>query len=124
MAALWKGNGITVIHRLPYSALNFWAYERLTELWRQHVPAEKSNPTLDCSRRLAAGGLAGGFACAVVTSLIQEKILSISFLIQQRVYDFGGLSLAQIAYLDLVFAALSKILPILRLQQSSKNLQL
>lgn len=30
MAALWKGNGATIVHRLPYSAINFWAYERLT----------------------------------------------------------------------------------------------
>lgn len=30
IAALWKGNGATIVHRLPYSAINFWAYERLT----------------------------------------------------------------------------------------------
>jgi solute carrier family 25 (mitochondrial phosphate transporter), member 23/24/25/41 len=30
LAALWKGNGATIVHRLPYSAINFWAYERLT----------------------------------------------------------------------------------------------
>lgn len=22
--ALWKGNGATMLHRLPYSAINFW----------------------------------------------------------------------------------------------------
>ena len=69
IAALWKGNAVTVIHRLPYSAINFWAYERLTELWRQRVPPERSNATLDCARRLAAGGLAGSLACAVVSPL-------------------------------------------------------
>ncbi len=26
--ALWKGNGVTVVHRLPYSAINFFTYER------------------------------------------------------------------------------------------------
>ena len=67
LLALWKGNGVTVVHRIPYSAFNFWAYERITELWRQHVPPEKSNPGLDCARRLASGGLAGGLACAVVS---------------------------------------------------------
>ncbi len=67
LLALWKGNGVTVVHRIPYSAINFWAYERITELWRRHVPSEKSNPGLDCVRRLASGGLAGGLACAVVS---------------------------------------------------------
>lgn len=28
LSALWKGNGVTIIHRLPYSAANFWAYEQ------------------------------------------------------------------------------------------------
>lgn len=36
--ALWKGNGVTIVHRLPYSAVNFWAYERTTQLWLQHYP--------------------------------------------------------------------------------------
>ena len=27
--ALWKGNGVTIVHRLPYSAINFFVYERL-----------------------------------------------------------------------------------------------
>ena len=67
--ALWKGNGVTVLHRIPYSAINFWAYERLTELYRQRMPPEKSNATIDCARRLAAGGLAGSLACAVVNPL-------------------------------------------------------
>jgi hypothetical protein len=25
--AFWKGNGVTVVHRLPYSAVSFFAYE-------------------------------------------------------------------------------------------------
>lgn len=36
--ALWKGNGVTIVHRLPYSAVNFWAYERATQMWLQHYP--------------------------------------------------------------------------------------
>lgn len=27
--ALWKGNGVTIIHRLPYSSANFWVYEQV-----------------------------------------------------------------------------------------------
>lgn len=26
--AFWKGNLVTIAHRLPYSAVNFYAYER------------------------------------------------------------------------------------------------
>lgn len=25
--AFWKGNGVTIVHRLPYSSVNFFAYE-------------------------------------------------------------------------------------------------
>ena len=82
--ALWKGNGVTVVHRIPYSAINFWAYERITELWRRHVPAEKSNASLDCARRLASGGLAGGLACAVVTSA--TMLCTLSMMIEQNIF--------------------------------------
>ena len=27
MASLWKGNGAMLLHRLPYSGTNFYAYE-------------------------------------------------------------------------------------------------
>lgn len=26
--AFWKGNLVTVVHRLPYSSVNFYAYEK------------------------------------------------------------------------------------------------
>ena len=66
LLSLWKGNGVTVIHRLPYSAINFWAYERLTQVWRQNVKVEDSSHAVDFSRRLLFGGMAGSLACAVV----------------------------------------------------------
>ena len=31
LRALWKGNGVTIVHRLPYSATNFWVYEHVNE---------------------------------------------------------------------------------------------
>ena len=65
--SLWKGNGVTIIHRLPYSAINFWAYERLTEQLTTQL-AEWGVPegpgAHDVARRLVAGGCAGMFACA------------------------------------------------------------
>lgn len=27
LRAFWKGNGVTIVHRLPYSSVNFYAYE-------------------------------------------------------------------------------------------------
>ncbi len=62
--ALWKGNGVTIIHRMPYSAANFWAYESITRAWQRKWPA--SRPHEDIVRRLCAGGLAGMTACSLV----------------------------------------------------------
>ena len=64
--SLWKGNAVTIIHRLPYSAVNFYAYERLTELWQQHFPAEEPSHMIDITRRLLAGGASGLLACSLV----------------------------------------------------------
>lgn len=71
--ALWKGNGATMLHRLPYSAINFWAYERFTELWQRKYPQARGAPhshRADVTRRLAAGGAAGMCACSVVSAYL------------------------------------------------------
>lgn len=60
---------MTVIHRLPYSAINFWAYERLTQVWRQNVCVDETSHGVDFARKLGAGGIAGGLACAAVNTL-------------------------------------------------------
>lgn len=63
--ALWKGNGVTMLHRLPYSAVNFWAYEQFTKQWQDRFPsANKSQDAV--LRRLVAGGGAGMLACSLV----------------------------------------------------------
>ncbi len=74
--ALWRGNGVTIVHRLPYSAVNFWAYERFTEMWLHRypagggggarAPARAGSGRSDMLRRLAAGGAAGLCACTLV----------------------------------------------------------
>ena len=64
--ALWKGNGVTIIHRMPYSAANFWAYESITRAWQHKWPATR--PHEDIVRRLCAGGLAGMTACSLVSA--------------------------------------------------------
>lgn len=69
LRALWKGNGVTIVHRLPYSAVNFWSYERCSDLWTRRFPPSKDNPSQDVVRRLVCGGSAGMLACTVVRRL-------------------------------------------------------
>ncbi|XVF23980.1 hypothetical protein REPUB_Repub13aG0086700 [Reevesia pubescens] len=59
--AFWKGNLVTIAHRLPYSSLNFYAYERYKELLYM-VPALETrgeNMSADLCIHFVGGGLAG-----------------------------------------------------------------
>lgn len=67
--SLWKGNGVTIIHRIPYSAANFWTYEKVNEWWKEHIPSQGPISYGDVSRRLVAGGLAGMVACTLAYPL-------------------------------------------------------
>lgn len=85
VASLWRGNLVTVLHRLPYSAVNFWAYERLSEAWiaaedrRSETTGDDGGesptstsalrPSSDTARRLACGGAAGMAACTLAYPL-------------------------------------------------------
>jgi Mitochondrial carrier protein len=60
--SLWKGNFITLVHRVPYSAMNFAAYEYTKDKLRHSV----SN---DVARRLISGAAAGLVACSAVREL-------------------------------------------------------
>jgi len=78
VAALWKGNGVTIIHRLPYSAVNFYAYEQLmngldTAMKTLHFD-ENGDPSSGTfgwgvAQRLLAGGSAGCIACTMTYPL-------------------------------------------------------
>ena len=63
--SLWKGNGVTIIHRIPYSATNFWTYEKINEWWKERIPSQGPLAFGDVSRRLVAGGTAGMVACTM-----------------------------------------------------------
>lgn len=67
--ALWKGNGVTMLHRLPYSAVNFWAYEQFTQQWQLSFPSASNHSQDAVLRRLLAGGAAGMCACTLVSLL-------------------------------------------------------
>lgn len=54
--SLWKGNGTSVLHRFPYSAINFYCYE----LFKTRLSAGGDTTAV---ARLGAGALAGATAC-------------------------------------------------------------
>ncbi|EEF32506.1 Mitochondrial deoxynucleotide carrier, putative [Ricinus communis] len=59
--AFWKGNLVTIVHRLPYSSVNFYAYERYKSFLQSVFGLEKQrgNVTSDLAVHFVAGGLAG-----------------------------------------------------------------
>ena len=76
--ALWKGNGVTMLHRLPYSAVNFWAYEQFTQQWQQCFPSAANHSQDAVLRRLVAGGAAGMCACTLVGTLSNSASFPLS----------------------------------------------
>ncbi|KAJ8899944.1 hypothetical protein K2173_019649 [Erythroxylum novogranatense] len=59
--AFWKGNLVTIAHRLPYSSVSFYAYERYKSLLQSALGHEnqRGNPTGDLAVHFVGGGLAG-----------------------------------------------------------------
>ncbi|XP_028776156.1 mitochondrial substrate carrier family protein B [Neltuma alba] len=59
--AFWKGNLVTIAHRLPYSSVNFYAYEHYKKLLKT-VPGLQNNGdsmSADLCIHFVGGGLAG-----------------------------------------------------------------
>ncbi len=111
LLSLWKGNGVTILHRIPYSAANFWTYEKVNELWKdqfvygnsnmeEEEEEEEDEGDLDrgrgyisaetdmqsISRRLVAGGAAGMVACTIAypLDLIRTRLAAQS---EKLLYD-------------------------------------
>ncbi|URE35548.1 Mitochondrial substrate carrier family protein [Musa troglodytarum] len=69
--AFWKGNLVTIAHRLPYSSISFYAYERYKNLL-QLIPGldrHRDSVSADVCVRLFGGGLAGITAASVTYPL-------------------------------------------------------
>ncbi|GJN05838.1 hypothetical protein PR202_ga23506 [Eleusine coracana subsp. coracana] len=66
--AFWKGNLVTIVHRLPYSAISFYSYERYKNLL-QAVPGLDRDSNYVGVVRLLGGGLAGITAASVTYPL-------------------------------------------------------
>lgn len=60
ICALWKGNLVTIMHRIPYSSTNFFTYELTKQALKAHVPN-------DSARAWASGAVSGFIACTAVS---------------------------------------------------------
>uniref|UniRef100_A0A0C9RP14 TSA: Wollemia nobilis Ref_Wollemi_Transcript_6983_2572 transcribed RNA sequence n=1 Tax=Wollemia nobilis TaxID=56998 RepID=A0A0C9RP14_9CONI len=69
--AFWKGNLVTIAHRLPYSSISFYAYERYKRMMHSMPAIEryKDNISVDLGIRLIGGGAAGVTAATVTYPL-------------------------------------------------------
>jgi len=62
--SLWRGNGTSVLHRFPFSAINFYVYENMLDITSgryNNLKDGKNQPTTFA--RLISGGVAGCSAC-------------------------------------------------------------
>ncbi|PIN09050.1 Mitochondrial solute carrier protein [Handroanthus impetiginosus] len=69
--AFWKGNLVTIAHRVPYSMISFYAFERYKNLLQVifGVESQGENISADLCIRLAGGGLAGVTAASATYPL-------------------------------------------------------
>ncbi|KAK4359262.1 hypothetical protein RND71_021491 [Anisodus tanguticus] len=69
--AFWKGNLVTIAHRLPYSSVNFYAYERCKSLLKSipGLDGKGRNAGADIFVHFVGGGLAGITAAAATYPL-------------------------------------------------------
>ncbi|KAL9421561.1 hypothetical protein AB3S75_033938 [Citrus x aurantiifolia] len=69
--AFWKGNLVTIAHRLPYSSVNFYAYEHYKKLLHAIpvVESQGENMSSDLFVHFVSGGLAGITAASVTYPL-------------------------------------------------------
>jgi len=68
--AFWKGNLVTIAHRLPYSSISFYAYERYKNMLQMLPGLEKNGGFgADVGVRLLGGGLSGITAASMTYPL-------------------------------------------------------
>ncbi|ETW06544.1 hypothetical protein H310_02771, partial [Aphanomyces invadans] len=71
--ALWKGNGASVVHRFPYSAVNFFTYEAMKDFFEAQT--ENTSPMLT---RFVSGALAAATSTTVCypIDLIRTRLIT------------------------------------------------
>ncbi|KAG9453074.1 hypothetical protein H6P81_005978 [Aristolochia fimbriata] len=89
--AFWRGNLVTIAHRLPYSSISFYAYERYKNLL-QSIPGlegHRENVSSDLFVRLLGGGLSGITAATMTypLDLVRTRLAA-----QTNVVYYRGIS--------------------------------
>ncbi|CAM8963308.1 unnamed protein product [Rhodiola kirilowii] len=89
--AFWKGNLVTIAHRLPYTSVNFYAYERYKNFF-QSIPFlenYKGNTAASMSVHFVGGGLSGITAATVTypLDLVRTRLAA-----QRNVIYYKGIS--------------------------------
>ncbi|KAJ8624253.1 hypothetical protein MRB53_032783 [Persea americana] len=89
--AFWRGNLVTIAHRLPYSSISFYAYDRYKNVL-QSMPGldrQRDNVSADVFVRLVGGGLAGVTAASMTypLDLVRTRLAA-----QTNVIYYRGIS--------------------------------
>ncbi|XP_059456728.1 uncharacterized protein LOC132186722 isoform X2 [Corylus avellana] len=86
--AFWKGNLVTIAHRLPYSSVNFYAYEHYQEMLRVIPGLENHRENMGAGLcvHFVAGGLAGITAASITypLDLVRTRLAAQTNLIYYR----------------------------------------
>ena len=62
--SFWKGNGTSVLHRFPFSAINFFVYENMLDFLSGRVNSgERDKDNVTPFQRFTSGAVAGSVAC-------------------------------------------------------------
>lgn len=51
--SMWRGNGTSVLHRFPYSAINFYVYERMLTLLHDGSTIQQEDDTTETTQQIA-----------------------------------------------------------------------
>lgn len=89
--AFWKGNLVTIAHRLPYSSISFYAYERYKNFLQSLPGLDRHNDNIsaDLCVRLIGGGSAGITAASLTypLDLVRTRLAA-----QTNVIYYRGIS--------------------------------
>ncbi|XP_020216978.1 mitochondrial substrate carrier family protein B [Cajanus cajan] len=88
--AFWKGNMVTIAHRLPYSAVNFYAYERYKNLLHSVMGENvNGNSSANLLVHFVGGGLAGITAASATypLDLVRTRLAA-----QRSIMYYRGIS--------------------------------
>ncbi|KAL0929203.1 hypothetical protein M5K25_001147 [Dendrobium thyrsiflorum] len=69
--AFWKGNLVTIVHRLPYSSISFYAYEHYKNMMQSIIASREHKEYIssDVLVKLVSGGLSGITAASITYPL-------------------------------------------------------